>query len=113
MESTFFQENRKKFGQAMADESLAVFFSGIFHRDTNDQLCYPFSVDRNFYYFTGIDKDHMILLFWKNMNCFFWTAGAERGDGSPETCIRLQKTPCPGFWERKKGIRYWTDFLPG
>lgn len=44
---------------------------------------------------------------------FFWTAGAERGDGSPETCIRLQKTPCPGFWERKKGIRYWTDFLPG
>ena len=66
MESAFFQENRKKFGQAMADESLAVFFSGIFHRDTNDQLCYPFSVDRNFYYFTGIDKDHMILLFWKS-----------------------------------------------
>lgn len=66
MDRNFYINARKAFGEAMVDNSLAVFFSGIFRRDTNDQLAYPFSVDRNFYYLTGIDRDNMILLIWKN-----------------------------------------------
>ncbi|MBC8537029.1 aminopeptidase P family protein [Feifania hominis] len=66
MDRLFFTKNREKFAGRMADDSMAVFFSGIYRRDTNDQLAYPFSVDRNFYYFTGIDRDNMILLFWKS-----------------------------------------------
>ena len=66
MDSTFFAGNRAAFAERMPDDSMAVFYSGIFHRDTNDQLVYPFSVDRNFYYFTGLDKDNMILLFCKS-----------------------------------------------
>ncbi len=66
MNRDFHSGNRERFLQKLPDDSMAVFFSGVFLRDTNDQLVYPFSVDRNFYYFTGIDKDNMILLFCKS-----------------------------------------------
>lgn len=65
MNKQFFINTRNKFFEQMEDNSVAVFFSGYFRRDTNDQLAYPFSVDRNFYYLTGIDKDNMQLLLWK------------------------------------------------
>jgi len=48
----------------MKDNSLAVFFSGKAPRETADQY-YEFSVDRNFYYLTGIDRENMVLLISK------------------------------------------------
>ena len=66
MNAAFFAQNRARFFDRMADRSIAVFFSGHFRRDTNDQLAYPFSVERNFYYLTGIDRDGFQLILWKN-----------------------------------------------
>lgn len=66
MNKEFFINNRKKFAEKMEDNSIAVFFSGVFHRDTCDQLIHPFSVERNFYYLTGVDADGIILLLHKS-----------------------------------------------
>jgi Xaa-Pro aminopeptidase len=48
----------------MEDNSTAVFFSGKPPRQSADQE-YEFSVDKNFFYLTGIDKDNMVLLINK------------------------------------------------
>jgi len=65
MNPQVFVENRKRFADEMKDNSIAVFFSGSFLRDTNDQFHHPFSVERNFYYFTGIGRENMILTMAK------------------------------------------------
>jgi len=65
MRNEFFANNRKRFFDLMPDHSIAVFFSGHFRRDTNDQMSHPFSVDRNFYYLTGLDRDNFQLILWK------------------------------------------------
>jgi Xaa-Pro aminopeptidase len=65
MRKEFFLQNRNCFLDKIEPNSVAVFFSGHFARNTNDQLTYPFSVERNFYYLTGIDRDNCTLLLWK------------------------------------------------
>lgn len=64
MNVEFFINNRKRFAENMEDNSLAVFFSGVAPRESLDQD-YHFIVDRNFYYFTGIQKDNMALVISK------------------------------------------------
>ena len=65
MKTEVFVSNRKRFAEEMQDNSIAVFFSGTFIRDTCDQFFYPFSVERNFYYLTGIGRENMILTISK------------------------------------------------
>lgn len=64
MDKNFFINNRKKFAERMEDYSTAVFFSGKAPRESADQE-YEFSVDRNFFYLTGIDMENMVLLINK------------------------------------------------
>lgn len=64
MNTSFFVNNRAKFAQQMEDNSTAVFFSGKAPRQSADQE-YHFFVDRNFFYFTGIDKENMVLVINK------------------------------------------------
>jgi len=64
MNKNFFIDNRKKFAEKMDDYSTAVFFSGKAPRESADQE-YGFSVDRNFFYLTGIDMENMVLLINK------------------------------------------------
>lgn len=64
MNTSFFVNNRNSFAQQMEDNSTAVFFSGKAPRQSADQE-YEFSVDRNFFYLTGINKENMILLINK------------------------------------------------
>lgn len=64
MNRNFFVNNRANFADQMEDNSTAVFFSGKAPRQSADQE-YEFSVDRNFFYFTGIDKENMILIINK------------------------------------------------
>lgn len=64
MNRDFFINNREKFAELMEDNSTAVFFSGNSPRKSGDQT-YLFSVDRNFFYLTGIDRENMILLINK------------------------------------------------
>lgn len=64
MNTRFFINNREKFVAQMKDNSTAVFFSGKAPRQSADQE-YEFSVDRNFFYLTGIDKENMVLVINK------------------------------------------------
>lgn len=64
MDTNFFVNNRMRFSERMKDCSSAVFFSGRAPRESADQL-YDFSVNRNFFYLTGIDREDMILLIEK------------------------------------------------
>lgn len=64
MKTDFFINNRTKFAQKLDDFSTAVFFSGKAPRESADQS-YSFSVDRNFFYLTGIDREDMVLVINK------------------------------------------------
>ncbi|MEL7649193.1 MAG: aminopeptidase P family protein [Sedimentibacter sp.] len=64
MNTDFFVNNRARFAQKMEDYSTAVFFSGKAPRESADQE-YEFSVDRNFFYLTGIDREDMVLVINK------------------------------------------------
>jgi len=64
MNTEFFINNRAKFAEKMDDYSTAVFFSGKAQRESADQH-YPFSVDRNFFYLTGVDREDMVLTISK------------------------------------------------
>ena len=64
MKTDFFINNRTKFAEKMDDYSTAVFFSGKAPRESADQY-YSFSVDRNFFYLTGIDREDMVLVINK------------------------------------------------
>lgn len=45
----------------MAEDSLAIVFSGVSKKCSADED-YPFEVNRNFYYLTGIEQDDSVLL---------------------------------------------------
>ena len=64
MKTEFFINNRTKFAEKMDDYSTAVFFSGKAPRESADQQ-YSFSVDRNFFYLTGINREDMVLVINK------------------------------------------------
>lgn len=64
MKTSFFINNRAKFALQMQDNSTAVFFSGKAPRQSADEE-YSFSVDRNFFYLTGIDREDMVLVINK------------------------------------------------
>ena len=69
MNSSFFMENRKKIIENLKQDSLLVMFSGEAPYKSGDEQ-YPFTVNRNFYYMTGIDRPKMILMLCKtNKKC--------------------------------------------
>ncbi len=59
-----YTHNRKNVFNKMESSSFAVFFSGIAPLSTADEQ-YPFEVNRNFYYLTGIDQEDVILVMLK------------------------------------------------
>lgn len=65
MNQTFFINNRKRFAEQMAEDSVAIFHSGICPVKSNDQDMSPFAVNRNFYYLTGIDSQNVWLVINK------------------------------------------------
>jgi Xaa-Pro aminopeptidase len=56
--------NRKNVFNKMEEQSFAVFFSGIAPLSTADEQ-YPFEINRNFFYLTGIDQEDVILVMLK------------------------------------------------
>lgn len=59
--------NRNHVFNRMENQSFAVFFSGIAPLSTADEQ-YPFEVNRNFYYLTGIEQEDVILVLFKGAN---------------------------------------------
>ncbi|MBQ1477340.1 MAG: aminopeptidase P family protein, partial [Erysipelotrichaceae bacterium] len=60
-----YSKRREKVFRSLSDNSLAVLFSGKAPMCSADEA-YPFVVDRNFYYLTGLEKEEMALVLYKN-----------------------------------------------
>lgn len=65
MKKEFFQKTRKNYVDLLDDYSLTILFSGSLVQSTSDQD-YPFEVNRNFYYLTGINQQDVILAIVKS-----------------------------------------------
>ncbi len=59
-----YQLRREKLMQDMPNSSVVCIFSGAAPMKSLDEA-YPFAVDRNFYYLTGIERENMILVLRK------------------------------------------------
>ncbi|MDV3201539.1 MAG: aminopeptidase P N-terminal domain-containing protein [Candidatus Phytoplasma australasiaticum] len=59
-----FSNNCNRFFKCINDNSIALFYSGHSHYKSGDQL-FPFEVNKNFYYLTGIQQDGSILILIK------------------------------------------------
>ena len=66
MNTEFYSNNRKRFLEQLEGNCVAFFHSGIAPVKSNDQDMHPFSVNRNFYYLTGIDEQNVWLVLTKN-----------------------------------------------
>ena len=67
MNNQFYINNRKKYLETVKDNSVTILYSGKLIQKTADQD-YPFSVNRNFYYLTGINQANVILVLVKGIN---------------------------------------------
>ena len=64
MNKEFFKKNRKKLIEKIEDNSVIVLFAGNAPKKSGDEN-YPFTPNRNFYYFTGINEEGPILILSK------------------------------------------------
>ena len=60
-----YQNRRASFFSKMKDHSAAILFSGVAKKCSADEN-YPFEVNRNFFYLTGINQEDSILLLIKS-----------------------------------------------
>lgn len=65
MERSFFVHNREKLAKNLPDQSLIVLFAGKAPQKSADEQ-YPFTINRNFYYLTGIDEQSVVLVLKKS-----------------------------------------------
>lgn len=64
MNNTVFKSNREKLMKTIEDNSIVILFAGNAPKKSADEL-YPFTPNRNFYYFTGIEEEDHIAVFTK------------------------------------------------
>lgn len=64
MNRDFFINNRKKAIETLEDNSIVVLFSGTAPQRSADQS-YKFTVNRNFYYLTGLERENFIYFMTK------------------------------------------------
>ncbi|MFA0816286.1 MAG: aminopeptidase P family protein [Anaerofustis sp.] len=92
MDKTFYIKKRDDFFAKLPNKSLAVINSGMIQYTSLDGE-YPFEVDRNFYYFTGIAMPDMKLLLAKTENRPMATLCIPRVDQTKEKWIGKFFTP--------------------
>ena len=56
---------RQRLLEDKSENTAVVIFAGSAPMKSQDEA-YPFSVDRNFFYLTGIERENMILVMRKN-----------------------------------------------
>jgi Xaa-Pro aminopeptidase len=56
-----YKQRRDAYLNQVNDQSISLFFSGVSPQKSNDQN-YHFSVNRNFYYLTGINQQNVVLM---------------------------------------------------
>ena len=65
MDKKFYRNNRNRLFEVMDDNSLIVLYSGELKDKTADEQ-FLFEVNKNFYYFTGINQDNVMLIMAKS-----------------------------------------------
>jgi len=65
MTTEFFSGNRKRLLDRLEENSIVLLYSGVAPVKSNDQNMHPFSVNRNFYYLSGIDTQNVWLALSK------------------------------------------------
>lgn len=63
----FYEENRYELCENVEPESLIILFSGHAPRKTGDED-YPFYVNRNFLYLTGIEQEDTVLMMYSDLS---------------------------------------------
>ncbi|WP_420829091.1 aminopeptidase P family protein [Brevibacillus fulvus] len=91
MEPAFFTAKRTEVGQYLEDDSILVLFSGFAPHKSADAT-YTFTVNRNFYYLTGVDREQMILLISKQGGKTTETLFIERADPVMEKWVGKKTT---------------------
>ncbi len=61
-----YEEHRKNLLNKMKENSVAIIFSGVSKITSEDEF-YPFVVNRNFFYLTGIEQENSILMLIKGI----------------------------------------------
>lgn len=80
------EKRRNKYFNGVEKQSVSLFFSGVAPQKSNDQS-YPFSVNRNFYYLTGINQQNVTLVMIK-------------GDKTSESFLYLEAVdPIKALWD--------------
>ncbi len=69
LNSTFFENNRKRFLQSLPNDSVTLIYSGKEIAQSLDQN-YPFYVDNNYYYLTGLKEPGGLLALTKDKRGF-------------------------------------------
>lgn len=64
MHKNEYRRRRRELISLLNDDSLAIIFSGVEKKSSADQT-YPFEVNRNFYYLTGIAQENSVLVIVK------------------------------------------------
>ena len=67
MKHTFYQTNRKNYLAEVNSNSITVLFSGSVFQQSADNY-FPFAVNKNFYYLTGINQANVTLILVKGEN---------------------------------------------
>lgn len=88
----WFEKNREKLLERMEMFSVAVLFAGSAPQKRGDEK-YPFSPDRNFYYATGIEREHCILFLAKTRTEVTQTLFIPRDNGQMAKWVGANMTP--------------------
>lgn len=65
MTANFYKSSRQRLFEKLNEGSMVFLYSGIAPIKSNDDNMYPFPVNRNFYYLTGIDEPNVWLTLCK------------------------------------------------
>ncbi len=92
MDKELTARNRMKIEETMPNNALCILFAGVAPYRSKDQQ-YSFTTNRNFFYTTGLDKEHMILVITKHHRQTTQTLFIERPDETMEkwTGIRIRQ----------------------
>ncbi len=79
MDKKFYINNRKNLDKSLKGSYALLIHSGYTFQDSGDQD-FPFSVNRNFYYLTGINQPNVILLMYKTNDTYKECLFIEKND---------------------------------
>lgn len=115
LDSSFFMNNRRRYGDAVSDNTISVFFSGSEIRKSCD-VSYPFFADRNFFYLSGTESPNSVLVCRKQEAEIRWILFVERLDAQQERWFGKRPTDedvcgCSGITDIRDVVQFrsWMD----